>query len=45
MVDTISNWLSDHLAITPGLIWITAPNHDQDNPDIFVLKVQTTFEF
>lgn len=40
-----SNWLSDHLSITPGLIWITAPNHDSDNPDILVLTVRTTFEF
>jgi Carbohydrate-selective porin, OprB family len=40
-----SHQLSDHIAITPGLIWITAPDHDQSNPDILVVTVRTTFEF
>ncbi|NJN87791.1 MAG: carbohydrate porin [Leptolyngbyaceae cyanobacterium SL_7_1] len=37
--------VSDHIAVTPGLIWITAPNHDRNNPDIFVFAVRTTFRF
>ena len=37
--------LSDHILVTPGLIWITAPNHDPSNPDILVVTVRTTFEF
>lgn len=40
-----SHQLSDHIAITPGLIWITAPDHDQSNPDILVFSIRTTFEF
>ncbi|MGK7914254.1 MAG: iron uptake porin, partial [Prochloraceae cyanobacterium] len=35
----------NNLSITPGLIWITAPNHDNNNGDIFVVTVRTTFEF
>ncbi|NER30666.1 MAG: carbohydrate porin [Symploca sp. SIO1C4] len=37
--------VNDHISITPGLIWITAPNHDNSNPDILVLTVRTTLEF
>jgi len=37
--------LSDHISITPGLIWITAPNYSNHNPDIFVLTIRTTFKF
>jgi hypothetical protein len=40
-----SDRLSDGITISPGLIWITAPNHDNRNPDIFVFTVRTTFEF
>lgn len=39
------NRLSDQISMTPGLIWITAPNHDNSNPDIVVFTVRTTFEF
>ncbi|MBW4621613.1 MAG: iron uptake porin [Cyanosarcina radialis HA8281-LM2] len=37
--------IGDRITIAPGLIWITAPNHDNSNPDIFVFTVRTTFEF
>jgi hypothetical protein len=37
--------LSDNISITPGLIWITAPNHDNSNPHIIIFTVRTTFEF
>lgn len=38
-------WLADYLSLTPGLIWLTAPNHDQDNPDVVVGVIRTTFSF
>ncbi len=37
--------LSDHISVTPGLIWITAPNHDNSNSDILVFTIRTTLEF
>lgn len=39
------NQLSDQISVTPGLVWITAPNYDNSNPDIVVFTVRTTFEF
>ncbi|MEX0269679.1 iron uptake porin [Leptolyngbyaceae cyanobacterium UHCC 1019] len=37
--------LNDTIAITPGLFWLTAPNHDRRNPDAFVGVVRTSFSF
>lgn len=37
--------LTDNIAITPGLIWLTAPNHNQSNDDIVIGTIRTTFEF
>jgi hypothetical protein len=37
--------VSDNIAITPGVIWLTAPGHDEDNDDIFVGTIRTTFTF
>lgn len=37
--------LSDNVEITPGLIWLTAPNHNEDNDDIFIGLVRTVFRF
>ena len=37
--------LTDNIAITPGLIWLTAPDHDSDNDDVVVGVVRTTFNF
>ncbi|NJM87476.1 MAG: iron uptake porin [Hydrococcus sp. RU_2_2] len=37
--------LSDNISITPGLIWLTAPNHNENNNDIFIGTIRTTFEF
>ncbi len=39
------NRLSDQISVTPGLVWITAPNHDNNNPDFLVFTVRTTFNF
>lgn len=33
------------ISVTPGIIWITAPNHDRDNSDLVVVSVRTTFRF
>ena len=39
------NQVNDNISITPGFIWITAPNHDKKNADIFILTIRTTFTF
>lgn len=39
------NQISDYISVTPGFVWITAPNHDRSNPDIFLFTVRTTLEF
>jgi Carbohydrate-selective porin, OprB family/S-layer homology domain len=37
--------LSDHIAITPGIVWITAPNHNNANGDVVIGTIRTTFTF
>jgi hypothetical protein len=37
--------ITDHLSITPGFIWITAPDHNSGNPDFVVWTLRTAFEF
>lgn len=37
--------LNDNIDITPGVVWITAPNHDEDNDDIIFGTIRTTFRF
>ncbi|GAP96349.1 iron uptake porin [Leptolyngbya sp. NIES-2104] len=37
--------LNDNIAITPGIIWLTAPNHDNRNDDIVIGTIRTTFTF
>lgn len=37
--------LTNNIAITPGVIWLTAPNHNDDNGDIVVGVLRTTFTF
>jgi hypothetical protein len=37
--------VTDNLSITPGLIWITAPDHNSDNSALVILTLRTTFEF
>lgn len=37
--------LNDHIDITPAVVWLTAPNHDADNSDIFFGALRTTFRF
>ncbi|WP_435019725.1 iron uptake porin [Nostoc sp. CALU 1950] len=37
--------LTDNIAITPGVIWLTAPNHNNDNDDVVIGVLRTTFSF
>ena len=37
--------LTDNISITPGLFWLTAPNHDDRNPDAVIGVIRTTFLF
>ncbi|HLO52309.1 MAG TPA: iron uptake porin [Kamptonema sp.] len=37
--------LSDNISITPGIIWLTAPDHNNDNSDLVIGVVRTTFTF
>ncbi|MEH1904977.1 MAG: iron uptake porin [Nostoc sp.] len=37
--------LTDNIAITPGVIWITAPGQNDDNQDAVIGTVRTTFTF
>ncbi|MBE9206448.1 iron uptake porin [Nostoc sp. LEGE 06077] len=37
--------LSENITITPGVIWLTAPDHNNSNDDIVIGTVRTTFTF
>ncbi|NJR25512.1 MAG: carbohydrate porin, partial [Richelia sp. CSU_2_1] len=37
--------LSDNISITPGVIWLTAPDHNNDNSDLVIGVLRTTFTF
>jgi hypothetical protein len=37
--------LSENIAITPGVIWLTAPDHNSNNDDILIGTIRTTFTF
>ena len=37
--------LNDNISITPGVIWLVAPNQTSNNPDVVVGTVRTTFSF
>lgn len=37
--------ITDNIAITPGIVWITAPNGDNSNADIVTGVIRTTFTF
>lgn len=37
--------LTKDISITPGIIWLTAPNHNSDNRDALVGVIRTTFVF
>ena len=37
--------LNDNISITPGVIWLTAPDHNKENSDLVIGVVRTTFTF
>ncbi len=37
--------INDNIAITPGAVWITAPDSQADNEDIVIGTLRTTFTF
>ena len=37
--------LSDNITITPGLIWLTAPNDDDRNSEAVLGVIRSTFTF
>ncbi|HEY9606846.1 MAG TPA: iron uptake porin, partial [Allocoleopsis sp.] len=37
--------LTKNIAITPGVIWLTSPGHNDANDDIYIGTVRTTFTF
>jgi Carbohydrate-selective porin, OprB family/S-layer homology domain len=37
--------LTDNIAITPGIIWLTAPDHNSSNDGIVIGVIRTTFAF
>jgi len=37
--------VNDNITITPGLIWLTAPNHDKKNDSVIIGALRTTFSF
>ncbi|MGD1873067.1 MAG: iron uptake porin, partial [Mastigocoleus sp.] len=37
--------INDNIAVTPGVIWLTAPDHNDDNDDVVIGTFRTTFTF
>lgn len=37
--------LTDNISLTPGVIWLLAPEQNRDNNDIFIGTLRTTFTF
>ena len=37
--------LTENIAITPGFIWLTAPDHNNLNDDVVIGTIRTTFRF
>ena len=37
--------LTDNISLTPGVIWLMAPEQNNDNDDIFIGTLRTTFSF
>ncbi|XWK86648.1 MAG: iron uptake porin [Phormidium sp.] len=37
--------INEYISVTPGFIWLTAPNHDSRNPDAIVGVIRTSFVF
>jgi len=37
--------VSDNITITPGIIWLTSPDHNDNNDDVVIGALRTTFSF
>jgi hypothetical protein len=37
--------ITDNISLTPGVVWITAPNNNNDNDDLVIGTIRTTFSF
>ncbi|MEM9927637.1 MAG: iron uptake porin [Cyanobacteria bacterium P01_D01_bin.50] len=37
--------INDNISITPGIIWLQSPNQDDNNEDVFIGALRTTFTF
>ncbi|WP_017319297.1 iron uptake porin [Mastigocladopsis repens] len=37
--------VTDNITITPGVIWLTAPDHNSDNDDVVTGAIRTTLSF
>jgi hypothetical protein len=37
--------VTDNISITPGVIWLTSPDHNSNNNDIVIGAIRTTFNF
>ncbi|MBE9198364.1 MULTISPECIES: iron uptake porin [unclassified Nodularia (in: cyanobacteria)] len=37
--------LTDNITITPGVIWLTSPDHNNDNDDVVIGALRTRFSF
>ncbi|GAB1539247.1 hypothetical protein NUACC21_19130 [Scytonema sp. NUACC21] len=37
--------VNDNITITPGVIWLTAPDHNSNNDDVIIGAIRTTFSF
>ena len=37
--------VNDHLSVTPGVVWITAPDNNANNEDLVIGTIRTTFSF
>jgi hypothetical protein len=37
--------VTDHIAVTPGVVWVSAPDNNQNNDDLLIGTIRTTFSF
>jgi hypothetical protein len=37
--------LTDNIAVTPGVVWVTSPDHNSTNSDVVIGTLRTTFTF
>ncbi|ELS02486.1 Carbohydrate-selective porin, OprB family [Xenococcus sp. PCC 7305] len=37
--------ITDNIAVTPGIVWITAPDNNSRNDDLVIGAIRTTFSF